>query len=119
MMKKKLGQEESKNIPITVLGIIDGDTISGEMEDTMEILMLTEEGQVLTHSEWIVDMSLVKLAKQKETQMVLSKKIQKKENQVIQKKMRKIFKVLFKLMQHNHKQINTLETNLVQVLKVI
>jgi len=119
MMKKKLGQEESKNIPITVLGIIDGDTISGEMEDTMEIQMLTEDGQVLIHTEWIVDMSMVKLASKKETQMVLSKKSQKKENQVIQKKMRKIFKVLFKLMQPNHKQINTLEKNQVQVLKVM
>lgn len=119
-MKKKLGQEDSKNIGTTVLGIIDGDTISGKMEDTMEIQMLTEDGQVLIHGAKMEDMSLVNLASKKETQMVPSKKILlQNKGQETQKKMRKIFKVLFKLRQHNHKQIGSLGKNLGQVLKVI
>jgi hypothetical protein len=80
MMKKRLGQEESKNIRIMVLGIIDGGLISGETEATMEILMLTEDGQELTHTASMEVAAMEEFplaqrqAKQRETQMALSKK---------------------------------------------
>jgi hypothetical protein len=68
-MRKRHGQGETDTIINTAHGITDGEITSGEVEDIMETQMLTEDIQLHTLGLIMVQLWLIHLILEKETQM--------------------------------------------------
>jgi len=68
-MRKRLGRGETDIIINTAHGITDGEITSGEVEDIMETQMHTEDTQLHTLGLIMVQLWLIHLILEKETQM--------------------------------------------------